>query len=48
MTFTARSAAAIRDAALENLRARYLARGEDLDTSEGSDAYNELDALGHP
>lgn len=45
MTFTARSAAAIRDAALEDLRARYLARGEDLDTSEGSDAYNHLDAL---
>lgn len=45
MTFTARSAAAIRDAALEDLRARYLARGEDLDTSEGSDAYNQLDAL---
>ena len=45
MTFTARSAAAIRDAALENLRARYLARGEDIDTSEGSDAYNQLDAL---
>ena len=45
MPFAARSAAAIRDAALENLRARYLARGEDLDTSEGSDAYNQLDAL---
>jgi len=45
MTFTARSAAAIRDAALEDLRARYLARGEDIDTAPGSDAFNQLDAL---
>lgn len=45
MTFEARSAATIRDTALANLRARYLARGEDVDTSEGSDAYNNIDAL---
>jgi hypothetical protein len=45
MTFTAESAATIRDRALENWRARYLARGEDLDVAPGSDAYNELDAL---
>ncbi len=45
MTFTADSAATIRDRALANWRARYLARGEDLDITEGSDAYNELDAL---
>jgi len=45
MTFNARSAAAIRDAALADLRARYLARGEDIDTAEGSDAFNSLDSL---
>jgi len=45
MPFTAESAATIRDRALQNWRARYLARGEDLDITEGSDAYNELDAL---
>ena len=45
MTFTADSAATIRDRALENWRARYLLRGEDFDITEGSDAYNELDAL---
>lgn len=45
MTFTADSAAVIRDRALENWRARYLLRGEDLDITEGSDAYNEIDAL---
>ena len=45
MTFTADSAATIRDRALANWRARYLARGEDLDITEGSDAYNEVDAL---
>jgi len=45
MPFTADSAAAIRDRALANWRARYLLRGEDLDITEGSDAYNELDAL---
>lgn len=45
MTFTADSAATIRDRTLQNWRARYLALGEDLDVTEGSDAYNELDAL---
>lgn len=45
MTFAAESAATIRDRALEIWRDRYLARGEDLDVSEGSDAYNEIDAL---
>jgi len=45
MSFTADSAAIIRNRALENWRSRYLLRGEDLDITEGSDAYNELDAL---
>lgn len=45
MAFAAESAATIRDRALANWRARYLARGEDLDITEGSDAYNEIDAL---
>lgn len=45
MAFNADSAATIRDRALQNWRARYLARGEDLDITEGSDAYNEIDAL---
>lgn len=45
MTFTADSASTIRDRALQNWRSRYLTRGEDLDVTEGSDAYNEIDAL---
>lgn len=47
MTFLARSAGAIRDAILEDWRTRYLALDPplDLDIAEGSDAYNEADAL---
>lgn len=43
--FNARSAAEIRDALLSDWRARYVARGEDLDITEGSDAYNEAASL---
>ncbi len=45
MTFTADSADVIRDRALQNWRSRYLTRGEDLDVTEGSDAYNEIHAI---
>lgn len=45
MSFTADNAATIRDRALADWRTRYLARGEDIDITEGSDAYNEIDAL---
>ena len=45
MAFVVRTAAEIRDTALTNLRARYLAAGSDLDIQEGSDVYNEFDAL---
>lgn len=46
-TFTAASAAEIRDLALADWRARYLALSppRDLDVTEGSPAYNEIDAL---
>lgn len=45
MPFEARTAATIRDQALANLRARYLALGKDIDIQKGSPAYNEYDAL---
>lgn len=47
MSFVARSAAEIRDRALQNLRTRYLLLNppRDLDISPGSDAFNEFDAL---
>jgi len=45
MAFVVRTAAEIRDTALTNLRARYLAAGSDIDIQEGSDVYNEFDAL---
>lgn len=47
MPFAARSAVTIRTELLEGWRARYLAMSppRDLDITEGSDAYNEADAL---
>ena len=47
MPFLADTAATIRDRALENWRTRYLLLGRDLDTSPGSPAYNEIDALSY-
>jgi uncharacterized phage protein gp47/JayE len=43
-SFVVRFAAQIRDSILANRRARYQLQGEDLDTQDGSDAYNEADA----
>lgn len=45
MAFTARSAATIRDALLEDWRARYVARGADLDITEDGDAWALAEAI---
>lgn len=45
MALTTRTAAQIREAWLATLRADYLARGEDLDIQEGSDAWMRVGAI---